>query len=185
MKFSNLPRHPIFYLAMLLLWKPNLDYKMKFMAVIGCGRGAQWFPCYGGAQRLLEAQEPGAFQGQWDTPSGEWVGSRYCWWGWMILRDGGETEQFSRKNPCTAYLEVTTLGEAARSSNRTRLSYMSYMSHPHDNHQERLCLPPALMGEGSQLSLERRSFRARSISSIKCNVFHIFKERFEINSRKI
>ena len=78
MKFSNLPRHPIFYLATLLLWKPNLDYKMKFMAVIGCGGGAQWFPCYEGAQRLLEAQEPGAFQGQWDAPSGEWVGNRYC-----------------------------------------------------------------------------------------------------------
>lgn len=80
----------------------------------------------------------------------------------MILRDGGETEQFSRKNPCTAYLEVTTLGEAACSSNRTRLSYVRPGAHPYDKHQERLCLPPALMGEGSQLSLERRSFRARS-----------------------
>ena len=80
----------------------------------------------------------------------------------MILRDGGETEQFSRKNPCTAYLEIITLGEAARRANRTRLSFVRPGAHPHDNHQERLCLPPALVGEGSQLLLEKRSFRARS-----------------------
>lgn len=61
---------------------------------------------------LQNAQEPGAFQGQLDAPCGERMGNSSCWWGWTILGGGGETEEFSRKNPPSTDMEVTTSGEA-------------------------------------------------------------------------
>lgn len=63
LKFSDLPRHPIFYLSMLLLWKPNLAYKVKFMVLRGCGRGAQCFPCYKKNSGLHKSQ--GRFKVNW------------------------------------------------------------------------------------------------------------------------
>ena len=56
LKFSDLPGHPICYLSMLLLWKPNLAYKVKFTALRGCGRGAQCFPCYKKTQGCTRAR---------------------------------------------------------------------------------------------------------------------------------
>ena len=82
------------------------------MALIGCGRGAQCFLCCEITQQLQNAQEPGAFQGQLDAPSGERMGNSSCWWSWTVLRGGGETEEFSRKNPHSTDVEVTTSGEA-------------------------------------------------------------------------
>ena len=56
LKFSDLPGYPIFYLSTLLLWKPNLAYKVKFTALRSCRRGAQCFPCYNQTQGYTRAR---------------------------------------------------------------------------------------------------------------------------------
>ena len=112
LKFSDLPGHPMFCLSTLLLWKPSLASRVKFMALIGCGRGAQCFLCYERTQGYRTHKSQGHFKVNW-MPHAE------NGWGTVPV---GEAERFSGvevkpksspgRTPPSTDMEVTTSGEA-------------------------------------------------------------------------